>query len=340
MNEKDKTFQQQILFDDDVLNNSSDKKGIVKDAIVFDEEDFSVERDIDEDINKPLHHTGKPRWILRLFISTLCVLMGIELIEFFTLGFSESPIVTSLYAVLTLCIALLLGKTLIQEFISVRSYKKQMAVQKQVHLMAEGQIDNSAKALCDKISEKLPGDIQVSLQTQWNELATDTLSSQEIMQLYSRTVLTKVDEKALAEVTKYSSESVVIIALSPLALLDMMLMLWRNLRMLDKIANLYGLKLSYLSRISLIKQAFKNMLYAGASELVLDFGTDALGAELVGKLSARMAQGVGAGMLTARLGLKAIQLCRPIPMEKPPQIKTLRKHIIQQIKQLINTSSK
>lgn len=105
--------------------------------------------------------------------------------------------------------------------------------------------------------------------------------------------------------------------------------------MLDEIAQLYGLKLSYWSRIKLIKQVFVNMVYAGASELIADVGTELLGADLLGKLSARIAQGLGAGMLTARLGLKTIELCRPIPFQdNKPTLKDVRKQLITQIKAL------
>ena len=104
-----------------------------------------------------------------------------------------------------------------------------------------------------------------------------------------------------------------LVALSPLATVDMMLMLWRNLRMIEDIADVYAIELGYWSRIRLIRQVFRNMLYAGATELVTEVGMDLLGAEFAAKLSARAAQGVGAGLLTARLGLRTIEACRPLP---------------------------
>ena len=55
------------------------------------------------------------------------------------------------------------------------------------------------------------------------------------------------------------------------------------------------------------------MLYAGAAEIISDAGNYALGASLTGKLSTRIAQGMGAGVLTARIGLNAIHSCRPVP---------------------------
>ena len=117
-------------------------------------------------------------------------------------------------------------------------------------------------------------------------------------------------------------------------------MFWRNLTMIDKIVGLYGLKLGYWSRIKLIKNVFVNMVYAGASELITDFGSDLIGADLVGKISGRMAQGVGAGLLTSRLGIKTIHLCRPIPFgQDAPMLSHVRKQIVSQIKQLLSNKA-
>ena len=80
------------------------------------------------------------------------------------------------------------------------------------------------------------------------------------------------------------------------------------------------------------------MAYARASELVADLGTEMLGAELMGKLSARLGQGLGAGMLTARLGAQTMELCRPIPFEDKPKLTQVRKKITQQVKALVGSS--
>ena len=60
---------------------------------------------------------------------------------------------------------------------------------------------------------------------------------------------------------------------------------------------------------------------------------DLLGAELTAKLSARAAQGVGAGLLTARLRLRTIEACRPLPWcaDEKPRLGELRKRLVGQL---------
>ncbi len=64
------------------------------------------------------------------------------------------------------------------------------------------------------------------------------------------------------------------IAVSPLALVDMAFIAWRNLRLINRIATLYGIELGYYSRLRLFKLVLLNIAFAGASELVREVGMD------------------------------------------------------------------
>ena len=131
--------------------------------------------------------------------------------------------------------------------------------------------------------------------------------------LYQTTLLVSKDEQAKAIINQHAKTSALLVSLSPMALLDMLSVLWRGISLIEKISQHYGIKLAYRSRIMLYKQLVKQMLFAGASELVSDLAATSLGAELLGKLSARAAQGLSAGVFTARLGYKTMELCRPLP---------------------------
>lgn len=333
MTEKTK-FEQQILFDeqDITLNSNIDAQ---EQQLIVENDDFQpaeVEQDIA--ISQP-EEASKTSWLTKVLLLAISAAVGVELYEFFIVGFIESPIVTSLYGLILLCVSVLAGSSLIREISGLRQLKARDRLRQQIEHVEDAN-HQEVETLCEHITANLPCDLSNEQIEKWREVKVNELSNEELMQLYSRIVLTQVDQKALAEVAKYSSESVVLVALSPVAILDMMIMLWRNLTMVDKLAGLYGLKLGYWSRIKLVKQVITNMLYAGASEVVADVSMDMLGADLLGRLSGRLAQGLGAGMLTARLGLKTIYLCRPMPFdENAPKLSQVRKEVIQQIKQLV-----
>lgn len=327
-------YQQQILFDE-VDNVSMENQKVPEHQVVFDNEDWLPEVDeafeADEVIEK-----SKPRWLWRIALLLFLGLVTYELIEFFVLGFEQSPIISSLYGILLFIIALIFGSTAYRELSSLRQLSRQDTLRAKVQRILDEDGQHDARELCEKISEQLPCDLTLKEEKTWSDILQPEYSDAEVIYLYSNEILSSVDQKALDEVAKFSTESVALIAISPIAILDMMLMFWRNLRMIDKVAGLYGLKLGYWSRIRLIKHVFVNMAYAGASEIISDFGADIVGAELLGKLSGRMAQGLGAGMLTARLGIKTISLCRPIPFQnQPPKLNDIRKKILVQIKNII-----
>lgn len=334
MTDKD-TFQQQILFAEKAVEVTVEDEQPAQQLFVENENWQPVEAE--QDIALANQEQPKKRnWLMTLFLTTVTGVVGIELVDFFTVGFANEPITTSLYGLLLLCVGLLSGSSLLREISGLRQLKARDKLRQDISAIDSQSDHQDIENLCESITENLPCDLSSQQLEKWQESKVNELTNEELMQLYSRLVLTQVDQKALAEVAKYSSESVVLIALSPLALLDMLIMLWRNLTMVDKIAGLYGLKLGYWSRIKLVKQVFMNMIYAGASEVVADVSVDMLGADLLGKLSGRLAQGLGAGMLTARLGLRTIYLCRPMPFdEHAPKLSQVRKEVIQQIKQLL-----
>jgi putative membrane protein len=143
-------------------------------------------------------------------------------------------------------------------------------------------------------------------------------------------VLAPIDKLAMKQVTKNASAASVMIAVSPFALLDMLIVLWRNIRMMNQVSEIYGLQLGYWGRVKLIRKIFRTMVYAGATEILSDAGNYAFSAGITGKLSTRIAQGMGAGVLTARIGLKVINESRPLPWisQSKPGLSAVSKELL------------
>lgn len=334
MSEVDEKYQQQILFDEVDLTDTSIKANTPQ--IIVDDRDWLLDEQPVNNRDNVINEKDKPRWLWRGIVAVFATLVVVETVQFFINGFNQSPIIASLYGVLLGGLSVVCGRSIWREFSGLRQFKKQQNIQQQASNISNGDAKESAIEFCTTLSQRLPCDLSEYDDSKWQALDLSTFNDAEVMQLYSRNVLSQVDQKALAEVAKFSTESVVLVALSPIAIVDMLIMLWRNLRLVNKIAALYGLKLGYWSRVKLIKQVVINMAYAGASELVTDLGADLLGAELLGKLSTRMAQGLGAGMLTARLGIKAMYMCRPIPFDgEAPKLGQVRQKIVNQVQELI-----
>ncbi len=161
------------------------------------------------------------------------------------------------------------------------------------------------------------------------ESIPDYNSDAEVVHHMAEHFYPKLDELALKRITAYSQQTAVLIAISPLALLDLVLVLWRNVRMIDEIGQIYGLRPTRMGRIKLYRQLINSMMLASATELMSDYWTDFSSASLSNVVSTRLAQGMGVGLYTARIGIKTMALCRPLSFSKEsqPGITSLLPHI-------------
>ena len=198
-----------------------------------------------------------------------------------------------------------------------------------------------ARPFCEQLAARSGiGEAHPSFR-RWQDALQETHSDREILTLYAAWVQPIADKQAREKIGRYAAESAVIIAVSPLAMADMFFIAWRNIRMINQIARIYGIELGYFSRVRLFRGVLFNIAFAGASELVREVGVDWMSQDLMGRLSARAAQGVGAGLLTARLGIKAMELCRPLPWLEgdKPGLGDFRAELLSQLRDTLKKKS-
>ena len=190
------------------------------------------------------------------------------------------------------------------------------------------------RAFCEKLAQQAGLDHSHPALQRWYAAIHETQNDREVVSLYAQIVQPILDAQARREISRSAAESTLMIAVSPLALVDMAFIAWRNLRLINRIATLYGIELGYYSRLRLFRLVLLNIAFAGASELVREVGMDWMSQDLAARLSARAAQGIGAGLLTARLGIKAMELCRPLPWldNDKPRLGDFRRELVGQLK--------
>jgi putative membrane protein len=196
---------------------------------------------------------------------------------------------------------------------------------------------SKGRAFCEKLASQAGLDQGHPALQRWHASLHETHNDREIVGLYAQLVQPVLDRQARREIGRSSAESTLMIAVSPLALVDMAFIAWRNLRLVNRIAAIYGIELGYFSRIRLFRLVLLNIAFAGASELVREVGMDWMSQDLAARFSARAAQGIGAGLLTARLGIKTMELCRPLPWIEgdKPRLGDFRRDLIIQLKETL-----
>lgn len=166
----------------------------------------------------------------------------------------------------------------------------------------------------------------------------DSWEDGEALTHFEQQFLEPLDRQAQTRIRQVAVQSGSLVALSPWVLMDMVVVLWRLINLLDEVGRIYGVRGSTLGRWLLLKRVLATMAAAGASELVVDQLVERSSNKLLAGLSGAAAQGVGCGLYTARLGWIARQVTRPVPASVKEQgrlgelYQLLRQQLINRVK--------
>ncbi len=145
------------------------------------------------------------------------------------------------------------------------------------------------------------------------ERQAEVFDADALLALAEVELLTPLDQAALAEVEAAARQVATVTALVPLALADVATALFANLRMIRRLSEIYGGRSGSFGSFRLMRRVFVALLGAGALALTDDLLGSFASGGVLSKLSRRFGEGVVNGALTARVGLAAMELCRPLP---------------------------
>jgi putative membrane protein len=131
-------------------------------------------------------------------------------------------------------------------------------------------------------------------------------------------LLAGLDAAASREVEAAARQVAAVTAFVPLALADVAAALFANLRMIRRIAEIYGGRGGVLGGWRLTRAVLGHLVATGAVAVGDDLIGSMAGGGLLAKLSRRFGEGVVNGALTARVGVAAIEVCRPLPFHGQP----------------------
>lgn len=126
-------------------------------------------------------------------------------------------------------------------------------------------------------------------------------------------LMTPLDEEAGRLIARAARRVMILTAVTPAAALDILFVAAQNLRMLRELAGLYGGRPGLIGTMRLARLVIAHLAAAGALAMSDQFLQQFIGHGLLGRLSARFGEGAVNGILTARIGLAAIDVCRPLP---------------------------
>ena len=148
---------------------------------------------------------------------------------------------------------------------------------------------------------------------------SDIIDGRDRIHLAERELMAPLDEAARHLVVAAAKRVSVVTAVSPRAVVDMVFVLVNALALIRKLAALYGGRPGTFGVLKLFRQVVSHLAMTGGVAVTDSVLQQVIGHGVAARLSARLGEGMLNGILTARLGLLAIDETRPLPFSALPR---------------------
>ncbi|WP_134727060.1 YcjF family protein [Paracoccus luteus] len=147
----------------------------------------------------------------------------------------------------------------------------------------------------------------------------DVFDAHTLLALAEAELLAPLDQQARREIEAAARTVAAATALIPLALADVLAALAANLRMIRRMAEIYGGRAGAVGGWRLARTVVTHLVATGAVAAGDDLIHTVAGGGMLAKVSRRFGEGVVNGALTARVGIAAMEVCRPLPFIQQPR---------------------
>ena len=162
------------------------------------------------------------------------------------------------------------------------------------------------------------------------ERARDQFDAAALFDLAEQTLLAPLDAAAVREEEAAARQVATVTALVPLALADVVAAFTSSVRMIRRVAEIYGGRSGFLGGWRLTRAVFAHLVATGAVAVGDDLLEPVLGGSVLSKVSRRFGEGLVNGALSARVGVAAMEVCRPLPFSKSrrPSVRSIVKNAL------------
>ncbi|ATU91289.1 YcjF family protein [Phyllobacterium zundukense] len=155
-----------------------------------------------------------------------------------------------------------------------------------------------------------------------HDLRDDVIDGRDLIRLTETELLRPLDRQARDMILAASKRVSIVTAVSPRALVDIGYVVFESARLIRRLSELYGGRPGTLGFLKLTRNVIAHLAVTGTVAMGDSIIQQLVGHGLAAKLSARLGEGVINGLMTARIGISAMDLVRPFPFnaERRPGI--------------------
>ncbi len=273
---------------------------------------------------------GRPnrlaRWFWGLLISIVMFFAGIAAWDFVTSLLARAPILGAIAATLVALFCIVMLAIALRELGAFARLRRVDRIQTGAAQALADHDLKSARAVTTQVTALYHG----REDTLWGREAfadrkDDILDADGLLALAETTILAPLDARARLEVEAAARQVATVTAVVPLALADVFTALTANMRMIRRIAEIYGGRSGTLGSWRLTRKVLSHLVATGAVAVGDDLISSVAGGGVLSKVSRRFGEGVINGALTARVGVAAMEVCRPLAFtaQRKPSVTSL-----------------
>lgn len=152
-------------------------------------------------------------------------------------------------------------------------------------------------------------EVRIIVNKLYGEVETNSLHSP--FASIKKEVVDNLDKQATNQIYISAREVSIFTAFAPGSALDSLAVIFSSLKMMKKIFFIYGYRANIFTSMLITRKILENASFAALVEYTDDSVNDLLGNTLISKVSTKVAQGVGNGVLMIRIGNILVQSARP-----------------------------
>lgn len=155
------------------------------------------------------------------------------------------------------------------------------------------------------------------------ELSHDIVDGRDLIDIAERTLVQPLDLVARREIAEAAKRVSVVTAIAPRAIIDVIFVAAQAVRLIRLISTIYGGRPGMIGFLKVLRSIGAHIAITGGMAAGDTLVQQVLGHGIAARLSAKLGEGVLNGMLTTRVGLSAMAVCRPMPYAagKAPGVK-------------------
>ncbi len=153
-------------------------------------------------------------------------------------------------------------------------------------------------------------------------LTDEIIDADDRLAIAERELIAPLDAQAKRAIAGAAKQVSLVTAVSPRAIVDVAFVIFAAVRLLRTLARIYGGRPGLFGFLRLAKAALNHLAVTGGVAVGDSLMQQVLGLGLAARISAKLGEGVLNGLMTARFGLAALSVCRPLPFirEESPKI--------------------